>query len=82
MVFLPKKQVTDDGVLVLMDCISCGLRNLEYARYCGRCGINLQQRLLTAVEHQISFCFSCGLRIVEDARFCGQCGVNLTHGLP
>ncbi|KAA1296015.1 MAG: hypothetical protein EGP11_07650 [SAR202 cluster bacterium] len=74
--------MTDEGARVLMDCISCSLRNLEYAHYCARCGTNLQQSLRTAMEGQISFCFSCGLRIFDDARFCGQCGVDLAHGLP
>ena len=37
-----------------MECISCGLHNVEDARFCGHCGINIRQRGQTPTDQDDS----------------------------
>ena len=65
-----------------MKCISCGLRNVEEARFCGHCGTNLQQRVQTSMGEDESS----GLvekkdhdwvtNLADQIIFCFRCGLR------
>lgn len=50
----------------MADCHSCGIANLEGARFCSTCGTELRAP-----------CPSCGAEVAAGARFCSRCGTTL-----
>jgi ribosomal protein L40E len=65
-----------------MECISCGLRNVEDARFCGHCGINIWQRAQTLIGQDDSAELDDqkghdGLKkLVAQIMFCFSCGLR------
>ncbi|MBT3555914.1 MAG: hypothetical protein HN926_10290 [Chloroflexi bacterium] len=65
-----------------MECISCGLHNVEDARFCGHCGINIWQRAQTLIGQADSSELDDqkshdGLKnLVAQIMFCFSCGLR------
>jgi hypothetical protein len=65
-----------------MECISCGLRNVEDARFCGHCGINIWQRAQTLIAQDDSAELDDqkghdGLKnLIAQITFCFSCGLR------
>jgi hypothetical protein len=54
-----------------MQCPSCGFANPEGMKFCGECGIALQ-----------NLCPQCGFENPLQFKFCGECGTSLTQQIP
>lgn len=65
------KPVSDESGL---QCPKCGLKAVSGARFCKRCGCDLQKAAPKTTEH---VCGNCGRPYKEDETFCATCGTKI-----